>query len=95
MEVANRVGVLEYCATRKHASAENIAHARLVLSHRATLPPRAELDQAEELGRGGTALAAGGHYPLAELGRLQHQSVNEVCDGIATGVDIAAEMLVR
>ncbi len=92
LEVANRIGILEHCRNLGFASRADIAFARKVLKTNPDLPPAAHLYAAQSEGRRGQVLAAGERIALRQLAADSHQTLRQMCQGVAASARAGAVM---
>lgn len=93
LQVANRVGVLRFCAVHGFATPADIARARAVLANDPQKPPAEKLAEAEANGSEGRILAGERYIAMADLVAQSGYDVKQTCAGVAASAEVAAQSL--
>jgi hypothetical protein len=95
LQVANRIGVLQFCASRGFAAIGDIDNARAVLANDPQKPSAQQLAEAEANGLQGRILAGETYIDMADLTAQSGYDVKQTCEGIAASAQVAVQTLAQ
>jgi hypothetical protein len=91
LQLANRIGVLQFCATRGFAASGDIDNAQAVLANDPQKPSAEQLAEAKANGQQGRILAGETYIDMADLTAQSDYDVKQTCAGIAASAQVAVQ----